>query len=106
MAKKNLYDILGVDKKATREDIKRAYYKLARQNHPDHNAGGHKTAEKFKQISEAYETLGDPKKRREYDHERDHGNEVRLDRVKADDIASFFHGKFAQSFGMAGPKEE
>jgi DnaJ-class molecular chaperone len=105
MAKKDLYELLGVDKKATREELKRAYYKLAGRHHPDHN-DDHKTAEKFRQIAEAYETLSDPKKRREYDHQREHGKDVRLDRVRADDIASFFHGKFAQSFGMPTPKKE
>jgi molecular chaperone DnaJ len=60
------YKTLGVDKKATQDDIKKAYRKLARQYHPDTNkdAGAE---ERFKQISEAYDVLGDPEKRKKYD---------------------------------------
>src|SRR6476661_8718397 len=60
------YKTLGVDKKASQEDIKKAYRKLARQYHPDTNkdAGAE---ERFKQISEAYDVLGDADKRKKYD---------------------------------------
>jgi molecular chaperone DnaJ len=60
------YKTLGVDKKASQEDIKKAYRKLARQYHPDTNkdAGAE---ERFKRISEAYDVLGDPEKRKKYD---------------------------------------
>src|SRR3954464_3990422 len=60
------YKTLGVDRKASQEEIKKAYRKLARQYHPDanKNAGAE---ERFKQISEAYDTLGDPEKRKKYD---------------------------------------
>lgn len=60
---KNYYDILGVDKKATKEDVKKAFRKLAQKHHPD--KGGDEA--KFKEITEAYATLADEKKRREYD---------------------------------------
>lgn len=60
---KNYYDILGVDKKATQDDIKKAFRKLAQKHHPD--KGGDEA--KFKEITEAYATLGDDKRRREYD---------------------------------------
>lgn len=60
---KNYYDILGVDKKATKDDIKKAFRKLAQQHHPD--KGGNEDT--FKAITEAYSVLGDDKKRREYD---------------------------------------
>jgi molecular chaperone DnaJ len=60
---KNYYDILGVDKKATTDDIKKAFRKLAQKHHPD--KGGDE--EQFKEITEAYAILGDEKKRREYD---------------------------------------
>lgn len=61
---KNYYSILGIDKKASREEIKKAFHKLAHKYHPD-KAGG--DAEKFKEASEAYATLSDEKKRAEYD---------------------------------------
>ena len=61
--KRSFYDILGVKRDATQDEIKRAFRKLAQKYHPD--AGGDE--QKFKEVSEAYETLSDPKKRREYD---------------------------------------
>jgi molecular chaperone DnaJ len=64
---KDFYKLLGVDRKATDVDIKKAYRKLARKYHPDLNPGS-KTAEaKFKEIQEAYSVLSDPKKKRQYD---------------------------------------
>ncbi|MBA2792551.1 MAG: J domain-containing protein, partial [Thermoleophilaceae bacterium] len=64
---KNPYDALGVDKKASDEEIKKAYRKLARQYHPDKNPGDASAEERFKAIQEAHSILSDPKKRREYD---------------------------------------
>lgn len=63
----NYYDILGVSKGASDSEIKKAYYKLAKQYHPDQNAGDQEKADKFKEISEAYEVLSDPQKRKEFD---------------------------------------
>jgi molecular chaperone DnaJ len=62
-----LYKTLGVSKKATDEEIKKAYRKLARKYHPDRNPGDSEAEEKFKEISAAYDVLGDPEKRKEYD---------------------------------------
>ena len=70
--KKNYYDILGVDKKATPEEIKSAYRKLAMKYHPDRNQGNAEAAEKFKEINEAHETLSDQQKRAAYDYELEH----------------------------------
>ena len=68
MSKKDYYDILGVTKKATPEEIKKAYRSLAMKYHPDRNQGD-KTAEaKFKEASEAYQVLSDPKKKSSYDN--------------------------------------
>ena len=65
---KDYYSILGVPKNAAEKDIKSAYRKLARKWHPDANPNNQKEAEeKFKEISEAYEVLGDPDKRKKYD---------------------------------------
>lgn len=61
------YSILEVNRTATDSDIKKAYRKLAMEHHPDKNEGNRKAEDKFKQISEAYQTLGDSKKRAEYD---------------------------------------
>ncbi len=63
MANKNYYDVLGVKKSASAEEIKKAFRKLAQKYHPD--AGGDE--ERFKEINEAYEVLSDPQKRKEYD---------------------------------------
>jgi molecular chaperone DnaJ len=63
----DLYNILGVGKKATPEEIKKAYRKLARQYHPDRNPGDAKAEARFKEVSGAYDVLGDPDKRKQYD---------------------------------------
>lgn len=67
MANKDYYSILGVDKNASEDDIKSAYRKLAKKYHPDLNKDNPDAAEKFKEINEAYEVLGDKQKRSNYD---------------------------------------
>lgn len=64
---RNYYEILGLSRTATADDIKRAYRRLARQFHPDLNPGDKEAEESFKGISEAYEVLSDPAKRSQYD---------------------------------------
>ena len=67
---KDFYATLGVTKEASSEEIKKAYKKLARENHPDLNPGDTEAEKKFKEISEASSVLGDEKKRQEYDQVR------------------------------------
>jgi molecular chaperone DnaJ len=67
MADRDLYSVLGLSRKASAEEIKKAYRKLARQYHPDRNPGDEKAEERFKEIQEAYDTLSDPEKRKQYD---------------------------------------
>jgi molecular chaperone DnaJ len=66
-AVKDPYGVLGVDKKASQDDIKKAYRKLARQYHPDRNPGDKSAEERFKEVQEAYSMVGDPEKRKQYD---------------------------------------
>lgn len=61
------YEILGVSRSATADEIKKAFRKMARQHHPDLNAGNKDSEEKFKKVNEAYEVLSDPDKRKKYD---------------------------------------
>ncbi|MHB8882337.1 MAG: molecular chaperone DnaJ [Thermodesulfovibrionales bacterium] len=68
---RDFYEVLGVDKKASQDEIKKAYRKLARKYHPDLNPGDKASENKFKELNDAYETLSDEKKRADYDL---HGN--------------------------------
>jgi molecular chaperone DnaJ len=70
-ATKDFYKVLGVSKDASESDIKKAYRKLARANHPDSNPGDAKSEERFKSISEAYSVLSDTEKKKAYDEERE-----------------------------------
>ncbi|OAG27889.1 molecular chaperone DnaJ [Thermodesulfatator autotrophicus] len=111
MREKDYYQILGVSRNASQEEIKKAYRRLARQYHPDLHPGDKEAEERFKEISEAYEVLSDPEKRAIYDargwrglHER--GYEGFTD---VDDIFSTFSDLFEEFFGIrfgGGPTRE
>jgi molecular chaperone DnaJ len=70
---KDYYAVLGVPASATQADVKKQYRKLAAKHHPDKNPNDPKSAERFKEISEAYQVLGDPEKRKQYDQMRQLG---------------------------------
>lgn len=69
-AQKDFYAVLGVKKDTDAAEIKKAYRKLARENHPDSNPGDEAKADKFKQVAEAYDVVGDTEKRKKYDEVR------------------------------------
>jgi len=100
MAKRDYYDILGVPKNASEDDIKKAYRKLAMKYHPDRNQGdGAKAAEeKFKEAKEAYEMLSDAQKRAAYDQYGHAGVDPNAGMGRGGPGAEGFGG-FAEAFG-------
>jgi molecular chaperone DnaJ len=98
MAKRDYYDILGVAKNASDEDIKKSYRKLAMKFHPDRNQGeaAKSAEEKFKEAKEAYEMLSDPQKRAAYDL---HGHAGVDPNMRQGGVGEGFSGGFAEAFG-------
>src|SRR5665213_1382112 len=70
---KDYYAVLGVSASVTQDELKKQYRKLAAKHHPDKNQNDPKSAERFKEISEAYQVLGDAEKRKQYDQMRQLG---------------------------------
>lgn len=97
----NYYDILGVSQNATADDIKHAYKKLAKQYHPDRNPDNKEAEEKFKQINEAYEVLGDENKRKQYDMFGSTGGDGydEFDESMMGNVFSHLENMFSSMFG-------
>ena len=98
---KNYYEILGLDKTATPEEIKKAFRKSAMVHHPDRKETGNEA--KFKEIKEAYETLSDPQKRTAYDNPSTRSNTFGFNPEEFSDIFAAFgsHPGFEHIFGGA-----
>ena len=103
MAEANYYKVLGVDKKATDEQIKKAYRKLAMKYHPDHTKGDKAGEEKFKKISEAYAVLSDKEKRNQYDTFGSAGFQQRYS--QEDIFRNFDFSDIFKEFGFGGQKQ-
>src|SRR5213080_1965840 len=92
MAKRDFYTVLGVNRNASDEDIKKAYRKLAMKHHPDRNPGDKSAEDKFKEAKEAYEMLSDAEKRAAYDRYGHAG-------VDPNTAGGAGMGGFAEAFG-------
>lgn len=106
MAQRDYYEILGVAKTASQDDIKKAYRKLAMKYHPDRNPDNKEAEEKFKEASAAYQVLSDESKRRQYDqfgHAGVGGGPGAQD-INLDDIFSNFGDIFGSMFGGGRPR--
>ena len=106
MSAPDYYEILGVSRDATKEEIKKAYRKLALKYHPDRNPGDKEAAEKFKLINEAYEVLSDDEKRRNYDlFGTAEATPMDFSGTTFDDFISSIFGDFFSSFFGGGQRQ-
>ncbi|VBB42081.1 Chaperone protein DnaJ [uncultured Desulfatiglans sp.] len=102
---RDFYEILGVSRTATQEEVKKAYRKLARKWHPDINPGNVEAEQTFKEISQAYDCLGNPEKRKLYDEFGEEGLQSGFDAGKAREYKSWQEAYKQQAgAGRAGPE--
>jgi len=100
---KDYYNILGVDKNASQDDIKKAYRKLAMKYHPDRNEGNKKAEEKFKQVTEANEVLSDVEKRKKYDTLGSNWKQYQSQGQGVENFNSIFgRGSDGKQYGFSG----
>lgn len=110
MGKRDYYEILGLDRDASAEDIKKAYRRMAMKYHPDKNKDDPNAAEKFKEASEAYEVLSEPEKRKLYDQYGHQGVDAQFgpggfqwsDFTHASDFSDIFGDLFGRGDGLFG----
>jgi molecular chaperone DnaJ len=103
MAKaKDLYSTLGVDRKASADDVRKAYRKLARKHHPDVNPNDKQAEERFKDISHAYDVLGDPAQRKLYDEFGEEGLQQGFDPGRAREYKQWTESGHGFAFGQDG----
>ncbi len=100
MSKRDYYEVLGLAKSATEEEIKKAFKKLAMKHHPDRNQGDKASEERFKEAKEAYEVLSDGNKRAAYDQYGHAG--VDASRGGGRDFSDAFSDIFGDIFGGGG----
>ena len=102
MSKRDYYDVLGVNRDSSEDEIKKAYRKLAMKFHPDRNPDNPKAEEHFKEAKEAYEILSDPKKRSAYDQHGHAGVDASMGGANAQGFADAFGDIFGDLFGGRG----
>lgn len=107
--KRDYYEVLGVNRNSTDDEIKKAYRKLAIKYHPDKNQGDKVAEEKFKEATEAYEVLRDPDKRGRYDqygHQGVEGSINGFDFGNFEDVVNDIFGDFGDLFGFGGSRRQ
>ena len=101
MSKRDYYEVLGVNRSVSKDDLKKSYRKLAMKYHPDRNPGDEKAAEKFKELSEAYEILSDDQKKQAYDQFGHQGVNSSFNNAQsaAEGFSDIFGDIFSDIFG-------